>query len=55
MAHDMVDAVVRWEPCDAFTPADDGAPVCSCCGWLDAEHEDAHQEDAPVTALRLAS
>jgi hypothetical protein len=27
-----------FEACEAFGPAGDGSPVCSGCGWLEAEH-----------------
>jgi hypothetical protein len=35
-ANDLVSAM--FEACSGFAPGADGSPVCSACGWLDAEH-----------------
>jgi hypothetical protein len=42
--NDLVSA--SFEACTAFGAGGDGSPVCSACGWLEAEHEPAVAEPA---------
>jgi hypothetical protein len=58
--NDLVSAA--FEACSGFSMTGDGSPVCTGCGWLEAEHEteaEVHalkpRRPARATQKRLAS
>jgi hypothetical protein len=44
--------VVRFQPCEAFSPdPDPAAGACAACGWLEEDHQVADEERQLVATL----